>query len=272
MNTSESAEAVVKMTLEGAEVALKVLGEGAKDLAVLIYTLSKDHKKTKGKTKLNNMLKTGDPLNIFTIKESDLKKFSKVAKQYGITYTIIAKKRQKSSDGMIDLIVRAEDAPRVNRIVDRFRLSAFNTASIKSEIQKDKVEKIMKEADKNGTKVEIDEEKLVDDIVKKPKSVETEIVNDIIINPQELEEDDSNPKLSGADKENLSENSLKNKSNLEVGSRTTRKSVKMKLEEIKEKLESNDNNTKEKSSTRNHNINIKTKEKKKRKKKLKERE
>ena len=36
MNSSDSAEEVVRISLEGMEIALKVAGEGAKNIAVMI--------------------------------------------------------------------------------------------------------------------------------------------------------------------------------------------------------------------------------------------
>ena len=52
---SESAEVLVRMTLEGMEVALKIAGSGAKNLAVMLYTMAKDKKTTKGKTNLKGV-------------------------------------------------------------------------------------------------------------------------------------------------------------------------------------------------------------------------
>ena len=45
-NTSgEAAEQVVRMSLDGAEVAVKLAGAGAKKLAILLYSILKDQKK-----------------------------------------------------------------------------------------------------------------------------------------------------------------------------------------------------------------------------------
>ena len=48
-NSGDAAEQVVRMSLEGAEVALKITGAAAKNLAAALYTVLKDQKKTKGK-------------------------------------------------------------------------------------------------------------------------------------------------------------------------------------------------------------------------------
>ncbi len=134
MNSGEAAEQVVKISLEGFEVAAKVTGEGAKDIAVLLYTVMKNKEQTRGKARLSNMLKSGKPLSVFTVKNEDLKKFQEEAKRYGILYSALIDK--KSKDGIIDIIVRQEDAGRINRIVDRFKLSTYNKAEIISDIEK----------------------------------------------------------------------------------------------------------------------------------------
>ena len=88
-------EQVVRLSLEGFEVLARLTGSGAKNVAAMIYTIMKDQQQTKGKTKLNNMLKTGKPLKIFTIKKEDLKTFSKESKNYGITFCALMNKNIK---------------------------------------------------------------------------------------------------------------------------------------------------------------------------------
>ena len=73
--------------------------------------------------KLTRMLQTGKPLKIFTISKADLKVFAKEAKTYGITYCAIRDKKSKEVDDMVDVIVKEEDASRINRIVEKFKLT-----------------------------------------------------------------------------------------------------------------------------------------------------
>ena len=47
MNTSgEAAEQVMRMSLEGAEILIKLTGSGAKNAAVLLYSIYKEQNKT----------------------------------------------------------------------------------------------------------------------------------------------------------------------------------------------------------------------------------
>jgi len=96
MNSSEAAESIVRMSLEGFEVAARITGKGAEKIAIALYTMAKDKKMTKGKTNLNNMLKSGSPLQIFTLDETQLKKFHEEAKKYGVLYTALIDKKTLS--------------------------------------------------------------------------------------------------------------------------------------------------------------------------------
>ena len=142
MNTSgEAADQVVRMSMEVGEAALKISGEGAKQLAVLLYAILKEQKKTKGRARLETLVRSGKPLTVFSVKESDLKKFVQEAKRYGILYCAV-REPKGSSDGMVDIMVKEEDAPRINRIVERFKFaSVTEAAQIKTEIQKSREEK-----------------------------------------------------------------------------------------------------------------------------------
>lgn len=136
--SSDAAEQIVRMSLEGFEIAAKVTGSGAKNIAVLLYTIMKNKEQTSGKSKLSSMLKSGKPLTIFTVKKDDLAKFQQEAKRYGILYCALVDKKDKSKDGIVDIVVRKEDSARINRIVERFKFAEFNKAEIISSIEKNR--------------------------------------------------------------------------------------------------------------------------------------
>lgn len=90
MNTGgEAAEQIVRMSLEGFEVAAKITGAGAKNIAILLYSILKEERKTKGKARLTSMLRSGKELKVFTVKSGDLKKFTQEAKKYGVLYCVL---------------------------------------------------------------------------------------------------------------------------------------------------------------------------------------
>ena len=61
-NGGDAAEQVVRLSLEGFEVAAKLSGAAAKNIAVLLVSVLKQEQKTKGKARLTNMIKSGNPV------------------------------------------------------------------------------------------------------------------------------------------------------------------------------------------------------------------
>ena len=116
---SEPADQIVRYTLEGAEVALKLSGLAAKNFAVFVYAVLKDQKKTRGKTHLLRMLKEQRPLKFFTVPSSQMREFAQEAKKRGLLFVPI---RNKQNPGEVELVVFADDAAKVNRVMDRLNL------------------------------------------------------------------------------------------------------------------------------------------------------
>ena len=124
MNTSgEAADQVMRMMLNGAEVLVKLSGSGAKNAAVLLYSIAREQKKTKGAARLESMLRSGKPLKVYTFRDSDLPKFKEVAKQYGILYTVL--KEKDKTGGVFDVIELVDfDTPENNifKVVNQFEI------------------------------------------------------------------------------------------------------------------------------------------------------
>ena len=221
MNSSDSAEAIVKLSLEGMEVALKIAGTGAKNIAIMLYTIMKDNQQTKGKTRLTNMLKTGKPLKIFTIRAEDLKKFSQEAKKYGVLYCALADRKNSKIDGMVDIMVRDEDASKMNRIAQRFKFR--DVASIERDLEKEKQEKNKQELEKSP---------------EQPKSEEKQFIEDIMpVSKEEIKQEIPSNDTKETEEKNLSEIS----SNIKLGDKVEntneeKKSVKVELKEIEQEI------------------------------------
>ena len=202
MNTSgEAADQVVRMSLEVGEAALKISGTGAKHLAVMLYTVLKEKKKTKGRVRLETLVKSGRPLTVFSVKESDLKQFVQEAKRYGVLYCAVRNPRG-SSDGLVDVIVKEEDAPRINRIVDRFQFaSVTEAAKIKTEIERTRAEKAKAgKSEKQEKQGQAEPEK---DYPQKSK--EDQLMDELFGEPVKKEGKEQNPSLAKTTKSRLSE-------------------------------------------------------------------
>ena len=213
MNTSgEAADQVVRMSLEVGEAALKISGTGAKHLAVMLYAVLKEKKKTKGRARLETLVRSGRPLTVFSVKESDLKQFVQEAKRYGVLYCAV-RNPKGSSDGLIDVIVKEEDAPRINRIVDRFQFaSVTEAAKIKTEIERTRAEKAKagksEKQEKKPEKVQDQQEKQGQAEPEKDypqKSKEDQLMDELFGESVKKEGKEQNPSLAKTTKSRLSE-------------------------------------------------------------------
>lgn len=166
-HSGDAAEQIVRLGLEGMEVAIKITGNGAKEIAAAIFAAVKnrDKNKIKGKQRLTSMLKSGKELTIFSVKNGDLKKFVEDAKRYGVVYCVVRNPKD-NPDGVCDIMVRSEDAPKINRIVENIKLATVDTEVIKKDIQKGK------EGEKSEPEKDIpekaDDDRLLDDLLGKP--------------------------------------------------------------------------------------------------------
>lgn len=148
-NGGQTADQVVRMTLQGIEVAakvsMKVGEETSKTLAATLYAILTDKKKVKGKTRLNSLLRSGKELKVYALRNEDLKTFCKEAKRYGVLYCVL--KEKGSSDGICDIMVRAEDASKISRIIDKFELATVDSKQIQDSLNMDEPIMTMKEHD-----------------------------------------------------------------------------------------------------------------------------
>ena len=222
MNTGgEAAEQIVRMSLEGFEVAAKITGAGAKNIAILLYSILKEEKKTKGKARLSSMLRSGKELKVFTVKNDDLKTFTQEAKKYGVLYCVLADRKNNDPNAEVDVIARAEDASKISRIVERFHLASVDTASIVTEAEKSKDEKNGQPEPEITTPEKAEKDKLLDELMGKPVG---------------KEENAPNPSVAKTEKSPQSEPISEKQSKSAEGATMTKEkpSVKEELRKIKE--------------------------------------
>ena len=257
MNTGgEAAEQIVRMSLEGFEVAAKITGAGAKNIAILLYSILKEEQKTKGKARLTNMLRSGKELKVFTVKSGDLKKFTQEAKKYGVLYCVLADRGNKDPNAEVDVIARAEDASKISRIVERFSLASVDTASIVTEAEKSKGEKA--KADKTADVKDADAKdgQPEPDVGVEEKAEKDRLMDALMGKPLQKEENAPNPSVAKTEKSPLSEPTLKQQRKPAEGAamaKAEKPSVREELRKIKEsrkEQEADVSPAKEKSSDR----------------------
>ena len=119
---SEAAEQLTREAIQISEAAIKLSALGAKNLAALCIALANENQKLAGKTNMTRLLKEGKELRVFDVKESDLTKFAEAAKQYGVLFSVI--KNGRDEFGNVDVLARAEDVSKINRILEKMQYIA----------------------------------------------------------------------------------------------------------------------------------------------------
>lgn len=105
------------------EYTLKLAGKGAEHLAAMLMALNRAEQKTRGHTTLRALLKSGKELTVFSIPTDRLKEFAQEAKRYGVLYCAL---KDKAPSAVTDILVRAEDAAKLSRIVERLGLGTVS--------------------------------------------------------------------------------------------------------------------------------------------------
>lgn len=199
-NSGDAAEQVVRLSVEGFEVAARLTGSAAKNIAILLASVLKQEatqaNKTRGKARLTNMIKSGKELKVFSIPNKDLKKFTEQAKRYGVLYCVLRDKNTRGDNVPIDIIARAEDASKIQRIVERFELGKVDKAAIVTESQK-AVEK--REAVEKDKPTKSKNEIITEEAVRKPLQKEENAQS----NPTTAKTDKNPPSRQNSEPEDM---------------------------------------------------------------------
>lgn len=122
----DAADQVVRYSLEGMDYSLRLSGTLAKNLAVFFAAVLKDQKKSYGKTRMVRMLKENRPLKFFTVPSDRIKEFAREGKKRGLLYVVI---RDRKNPSQCEIMVFADDAAKVNRVMDRMNLDFLKSES-----------------------------------------------------------------------------------------------------------------------------------------------
>lgn len=121
MNGGDVAEQMVRILLNGTETMVRISGEGARHIATFLMAWAQqDHSRDlarHGRTSMVRLLKSGQELQVFRMKPEEYTAFKPQAKQYRLLYSALRNKQDK--EGLIDLVVRVDEIPRVNHIFER---------------------------------------------------------------------------------------------------------------------------------------------------------
>lgn len=132
----DAAEEVVRMAVNGADIAIRLVGAGAKNLALLLLAWSRNEKVLAGKTSLPKLLSSGDELHVLSLSKEEYSAFKKQARKK-ITYAPFL--NTKNKDGKVDIVVGLRQEGIVNRILNRIGYQDIKAGSgARAEIMDDR--------------------------------------------------------------------------------------------------------------------------------------
>ena len=115
--SSDSADTVYLTAKAGIRTAARITGEAAEAAARRIRAALADAKPGKGKDALEQFLRDGRECRVFRVPDEEKTDFFRETKTFGIPFCVVLGPEEK--EAFCDVVVRAEDAPRVSRILER---------------------------------------------------------------------------------------------------------------------------------------------------------
>lgn len=115
----QEAVQIIRVAYDGIEIAMKVGSGGINTMQKAIEFLKGmlDYEKTLGKTSMRKLLLKGGDLQVLQFKTSDMPRVEKMAKKYGILYSVLPDVNKK--DGLSEIIFHTEAVPRANMMIQK---------------------------------------------------------------------------------------------------------------------------------------------------------
>ena len=121
---AQSADMIVRLTLQGAVFFLKLSGQATATLLSFLAASASQKTKTSGQVRLKSLLQSGSELKVFTVQgKENFHNFVKEARRYGMLFSVVKRTKDDRETGIYDIMVRAEDASKLNRIIERSHMA-----------------------------------------------------------------------------------------------------------------------------------------------------
>lgn len=157
----QEAVQIIRVAYDGIEIAMKV-GSGGISAMQSVLEFFKgmlDYEKSIGQTSMRKLLMKGGDLQIFQFKTEDMAKVKKLAKKYGILYSVLPDVNKQN--GMSEIIFHSEAVPRINMMIQKLKSGRIATFDdyLKGgdEKQLDKIVKFLEEQKKGNAHVHTEE-------------------------------------------------------------------------------------------------------------------
>lgn len=119
----EVAAQVFRISINGSVFVVKAVGKPVMNFLAAAVT---GEGKTAGKARLATLLRSGKPLKIYTFREDQMKDFISAAKRYGIVYSAVKRDTDDKKNHVYDIMVKAEDAPKINRVFEKINYATVD--------------------------------------------------------------------------------------------------------------------------------------------------
>lgn len=115
----QEAVQIIRVAYDGIEIAMKVGSGGINAMQKAIEFLKGmlDYEKSLGRTSMRKLLMKGGDLQVLQFKTNDMPKVEKMAKKYGILYSVLPDVNKK--DGLSEIIFHTEAVPRANMMIQK---------------------------------------------------------------------------------------------------------------------------------------------------------
>ncbi len=136
-NGAQAAETITRVVIMGSTFVLALSGKAALSIARFAAAALDENAKQSGKIRLKTLLQSGSELKVFTIQgEANYQRFAEEAKDYGILYSVVKRTDEDVQGEVYDLLVRAEDAGKINRVIEKFHLIEVDGGAVPMDPQK----------------------------------------------------------------------------------------------------------------------------------------
>lgn len=123
----QEAVQIIRVAYDGIEIAMKVGSGGISAMQKAIEVLKGllDYEKSLGKTSMRKLLMKGGDLQVLQFETKDMKKVEKIAKKYGVLYSVLPDTNKK--DGLSEIIFHSEAVPAVNMMIQKLSFGRIAT-------------------------------------------------------------------------------------------------------------------------------------------------
>ena len=129
-NGAQESSKIARVILDGATRLIKISADIPRYVFEMVHILQAvQNGPREGQVKMRKMMETGSALKVIPLKgKEDYAKFAEGAKQYGFMYSVV----EDTQKGVFDIVIREEDAPRVNRIIERYEMRPEDIITVKA--------------------------------------------------------------------------------------------------------------------------------------------